>query len=150
MNNGGIRTDLPGGTVTYGDLLQLQPFANRVVRISLTGAQLLAVLEHVVADDPTPGAHVSGIEVWYDPDRPGGKRVTRTRLLNGRRLEPRRRYTLAVNDFLATGGSGFAMLRALPREDSGPSDVDALARYLGARRQPVEAPADRRLHRVGE
>jgi 5'-nucleotidase len=148
MNNGGIRTDLPGGTVTYGDLLQLQPFGNRVVRISLTGAQLLAVLEHAVADS-TPGAHLSGIEVWYGPVRPGRGRITRTRLPDGQRLDPRRRYTLAVNDFLAAGGSGFAMLRALPREDSGLSDVDALARYLAARRQPVEAPAERRLHRAG-
>lgn len=148
MNNGGIRTDLPGGMVTYGDLLQLQPFNNRVVRISLTGAQLLAVLEHVVADS-TPGAHISGIELWYGPVLPGGRRITRTRLLDGQRLDPRRRYTLAVSDFLATGGSGFEMLRALPREDSGLNDVDALARYLAARRQPVEAPAGRRLHRAG-
>ena len=149
MNNGGIRTDLPGGTVTYGDLLELQPFANRVVKISLTGAQLLAVLEQALADS-APGAHVSGIDIWYGPVRPGRGRITRTRLLDGKRVDPRRRYTLAVNDFLATGGSGFAMLRALPREDSGLSDVDALARYLAARRQPVEAPANPRLHRAGE
>jgi len=149
MNNGGIRTDLPGGTVTYGDLLQLQPFANRVVRVSLTGEQLFAVLEHLVADS-TPGGHVSGIEVWYGPVLPGGTRITKTRMLDGRPVDRRRRYTLAVNDFLATGGSGFAMLRELPREDSGLTDVDALARYLAAVRQPVEAPAGRRLHRPGE
>jgi 2',3'-cyclic-nucleotide 2'-phosphodiesterase (5'-nucleotidase family) len=149
MNNGGIRTDLPAGTVTYGDLLLLQPFANRVLRISLTGAQLLAALEHVVADS-TPAAHVSGVELWYDPGRRPGRRITRTRLSNGRSVERGRRYTLAVNDFMATGGSGFEMLRDLPREDTGLADVDALARYLAALREPVTAPAGRRLHRRGE
>jgi 2',3'-cyclic-nucleotide 2'-phosphodiesterase (5'-nucleotidase family) len=149
MNNGGIRTDLPAGTVTYGDLLQLQPFGNRLVRLRVSGEQLLAALEHVVADR-TPGAHVSGVEVWYDPERRPGRRITRTRLSDGRRVERGGRYTLAVNDFLATGGSGFAVLRDLPREDSGVADVEALARYLAALRQPVEAPTGRRLHRRGE
>jgi 2',3'-cyclic-nucleotide 2'-phosphodiesterase (5'-nucleotidase family) len=147
MNNGGIRTDLPAGTVTYGDLLQVQPFANRVVRLSVTGEQLLQALEHVVADS-TPAAHVSGIEVWYDPNA-RGRRITKTRLPNGRSVDRRRRYTLAVNDFVAAGGSGFAMLRPLPQEDSGLGDVDALARYLAALRQPVQAPPGPRLHRRG-
>jgi 5'-nucleotidase len=148
MNNGGIRTDLNAGSVTYGDLLQLQPFGNRVLRVPLTGEQLLAALEFVVADT-APGAHVSGVEVWYDADRPAGRRITRTRLADGRRIDRRRRYTLAVNDFLAEGGSGFDTLGPLPREDTGLVDVDVLARYLGALRQPVEAPAARRLHRAG-
>jgi 2',3'-cyclic-nucleotide 2'-phosphodiesterase (5'-nucleotidase family) len=133
--------------VTYGDLLQVQPFANRVVRLSVTGEQLLQALEHVVADS-TPAGHVSGIEVWYDPNA-RGRRITKTRLPNGRSVDRRRRYTLAVNDFVAAGGSGFAMLRSLPQEDSGLGDVDALARYLAALRQPVEGPPGPRLHRRG-
>ncbi|MGH7567748.1 MAG: 5'-nucleotidase C-terminal domain-containing protein, partial [Gemmatimonadales bacterium] len=76
MNNGGIRADLPAGMVTYGDLYQVQPFQNRLQRLTVTGDVLLQVLEQVVAGDRGeggrggPSAHVAGLELWYDPGRP--------------------------------------------------------------------------------
>src|SRR5207253_3959542 len=66
VNNGGIRADLPAGTVTYGDLYAVQPFQNRLVRLFARGEVLQQALEHAVAGDRAD-AHVSGLEVWYDP-----------------------------------------------------------------------------------
>jgi 5'-nucleotidase len=145
MNNGGIRTDLPGGPVTYGQLYAVLPFANRLLRLSVSGATLLAALEEVV-DGDAPDGHIAGVEVWYDPDKPVGKRITRTRLTNGRKIEPDRTYTLAVNNFMATGGSGFAMLADAPQEDMG-DYLDALVRYLRVVPQPADGPPQPRLHR---
>ncbi|MBI1967682.1 MAG: 5'-nucleotidase C-terminal domain-containing protein [Gemmatimonadetes bacterium] len=144
MNNTGIRADVAGGTVTYGDLFQVQPFQNRLLRLTVSGAVLLEALEQVVSGER---AHVSGVEVWYDPARPAGRRITRTKLLNGRPVDPRRTYTLAVTNFLAAGGSGFGMLRDSPQEDLGLIDLDALIRYLSVLRSPIDAPADPRIHR---
>ena len=48
MNNGGARTDLlpgPGGVVTYGQIFAMQPFANNLVTITLSGADIKALLE---------------------------------------------------------------------------------------------------------
>ncbi|MGE5761320.1 MAG: 5'-nucleotidase C-terminal domain-containing protein [Gemmatimonadota bacterium] len=146
INNGGIRADLPAGAVSYGALFEAQPFQNRLVRVTVTGAVLRDVLEHTLAG-AGPHAHVSGLQVWYDPVRPEGRRVRKVRLLNGRSLDPRRRYTLAVPDFLAAGGDGFAMLTAAPRIDAGMVDVDAVVAYLGVLPQPVSAPSDVRFHR---
>ena len=56
-------------------------------------------------------------------------------------------YTLAVSDFLAAGGSGYAMLRNARQDDVGMTDLDALVQYLGDLRQPIAAPTDARLHR---
>ena len=70
-------------------------------------------------------------------------------LLNGKELDPKRTYTLAVSDFMATGGSGYGMLAGQPREDTGMVDLDALIRYLGVVRSPIDAPAEPRIHRVG-
>jgi hypothetical protein len=50
----------------------------------------------------------------------------------------------------ATGGSGYTMLAGLPADDVGMLDLDALIRYLGVLRQPVQAPGDARIHRLGE
>jgi 5'-nucleotidase len=108
---------------------------------------LKRALEHAVADD-RPAAHVSGVEVWYDPRKRVGGRITNTRLADGRGIDDKRVYTLAVSDFLATGGSGYTMLRELRAEDVGIVDLDALIQYLAALRQPVEAPEGARLHRL--
>src|SRR2546428_822222 len=146
VNNGGIRADLAAGAVTYGDLYEVQPFQNRLVRLLATGKVLKEALEHVVAGDRAD-AHVSGLEVWYDPGKRAGRRVTKLTLADGRGVDDGRTYTVAVSDFLAAGGSGFTMLRGLPADDAGLVDLDALIRYLSELRSPVEPPADERIHR---
>ena len=149
MNNGGIRADLPEGTVTWGNVYQVQPFQNRLLRLTVTGSVLLAALEHCVAGrDHLPDCHVSGVQVWYDAGKAPGKRITRTRLESGKSIDDGARYTLVVSDFMATGGSGFGMLAAAPREDLDVVDVDALSRYIGTLPAPVDAPADARFHRT--
>jgi len=148
MNNGGIRAGLPEGTVTWGDLQQVQPFQNRVQRLTVKGEALLEALEHCVAGRDLD-CHVSGVEVWYDPTRDAGKRVTRTRLESGTGIDRGETYTLAVSDFMATGGSGFAMLVGAPAQDLDLVDLDALIRYLSVLRTPVEAPVDGRFHPAG-
>ena len=147
VNNGGIRADLAAGAVTYGDLYEVQPFQNRLVRLLATGKVLKEALEHVVAGDRAD-AHVSGLEVWYDPGKRAGRRVTKLTLADGRGVDDGRTYTVAVSDFLAAGGSGFTMLRGLPADDAGLVDLDALIRYLSELRSPVEPPADERIHRA--
>jgi 2',3'-cyclic-nucleotide 2'-phosphodiesterase (5'-nucleotidase family) len=146
VNNGGIRADLAVGSLSYGALFDALPFQYRLVRINLTGAALREVLEHVL-EPGTPTAHVSGLRISYDPRRPAGQRIKRIRLANGRALDPRRAYTLAVQDHVAAGGDGFTMLAALPATDAGLTDLDAVIAYLSVLRQPVHAPADERFRR---
>jgi 2',3'-cyclic-nucleotide 2'-phosphodiesterase (5'-nucleotidase family) len=149
MNNGGIRADLPEGTITWGNLYQVQPFQNRLQRLTVQGDVLLAALENCVAGgDHVPDCHVAGVEVWYDARKAPGKRINRARLDNGKTIEKSRTYTLVVSDFMSTGGSGFAMLAGAPKQDLDVVDIDALIRYLGVLRAPVEAPADVRFHRT--
>src|SRR3954469_3850610 len=45
MNPGGIRANIAAGTVTFGALFSVQPFDNGLVKMTLTGAQLKAILE---------------------------------------------------------------------------------------------------------
>jgi 2',3'-cyclic-nucleotide 2'-phosphodiesterase (5'-nucleotidase family) len=148
MNNGGIRADLAAGPVSYGALFEVQPFQNRLVRLTVSGAVLGAALEHALAGG-TPDAHIAGLEVWYDATRPAGHRIRKVRMLNGRSLDAHRSYTIAVPDFLADGGDGYAMLTGAPRVDAGMVDLDAVIAYLGVLPQPVRAPEGARFHREG-
>jgi 5'-nucleotidase len=143
VGNGGIRGDLQGGPVTYGQLYEVEPFQNTLVRLTLTGRQLQEVLEHALGVDGRPLAHVAGAVVRYDPRRPTGRRV-RSVEVQGRALRRDARYTLAADDFLAAGGDGYDMLIGLPAEPGGILDVDGLITYLRRLPQPVEvtsAPA---------
>jgi 2',3'-cyclic-nucleotide 2'-phosphodiesterase / 3'-nucleotidase / 5'-nucleotidase len=148
MNNGGIRADLPEGTINWGQVYQVQPFQNRLQRLTVKGSVLEEALEQCVAGrDHMPDCHIAGAEVWFDGGKEPGKRVSRVHV-NGKDLDKGRTYTLVVSDFMATGGSGFRMLAGSPREDIDVIDIDALTRYLGVLRAPVEAPDDVRFHRT--
>ena len=120
INNtdGGLRTDLPAGPLTYGAVFEVMPFDNRVVALRLTGAELRTVLEtQLRAGAPLVGlaglrARVTcrGGSIDVALLRPGGARV--------RDAEP---LLVATTDFLATGGDrifdpvkpsgGFAIVR---------------------------------------
>lgn len=144
INNGGIRTDLPAGPVTYGQLFQLQPFANRVVRLTLPGRTLRAVLEHAL-EHGRPDAHVAGVTVRWDRSRPVGARVRDVRMADGRTLDPDATYTLALGDFLHTGGGGYTMLIPLVAEPVGLTDLELTIRYLESRPSPVVVSSDPRF-----
>jgi 2',3'-cyclic-nucleotide 2'-phosphodiesterase (5'-nucleotidase family) len=137
VGNGGIRADLPGGLVSYGQLYEVQPFQNTLVRLTLSGRQLLGVLEHALGEKGGPSAHIAGALVRYDPRRPRGRRVRGVEL-KGRGFRQDALYTLAVDDFLARGGDGYDMLASLPVEPGGMLDIDGVITYLRRLRQPAE------------
>ena len=140
MNNGGVRADLAAGPITFGELFAVMPFDNRVIVLELTGAELREVLESALRSG-TPAAHVSGVTVRYDPRRPAGERIREVRLADGRKLDDGRRYRLAVNDFMVTGGDGFTMFAGKPRLSSGAVLIDVLELYARRLPQPIEPPA---------
>ncbi|PYP11255.1 MAG: hypothetical protein DMD56_07150 [Gemmatimonadetes bacterium] len=148
VNNGGIRADVAAGLATYGDLYRVEPFQNRLLRLTVSGKVLKQALEHALSGEG-PDAHVAGIVVWYDLGKPAGRRIKRLRLANGKDVDDGRTYTLAVSDFLAAGGSGYTMLVGAPPSEVGVTDVDALIQYLAVLRQPISAPDDPRFYREG-
>jgi 2',3'-cyclic-nucleotide 2'-phosphodiesterase/3'-nucleotidase/5'-nucleotidase len=146
-NNGGIRTELAAGPVRWADLFRLQPFANTLVTMEISGAQLLEVIEHGIAASE-PRIHVSGLRIRYRPSAPGSRVVSAT-LNDGTPITATGRYTITVNDFMAEGGDGFeALKRGTHVERTGIVDLDALVDYLRARPRPLRAPPADRMSRV--
>lgn len=147
MNNGGIRRPLLPGAVTYGDLFELHPFGNAIVGVDVTGAELKSVLEHALTATG-PDAHISGLVVRYDPLRAPGDRILSIRTSRGRSIDARRRYRLALSDFLAGGGGGFSMLRGKKQVPSGKTDLDAFIDWVRRLPSPVHGPRNQRWTRV--
>jgi len=146
MNNGGIRTDLPKGQVNYRQLFELQPFGNVLVKARLPGRVIRAALEHAV-EGGRANAHISGMVATFDMTRPDGHRIT-TVLVGGKPLRDDKTYTVAVNDFMSTGGSGFSMFNGYTWQPVGMSDLDALTTWLGRQPSPVRADPGARLRGV--
>ena len=144
VNNGGIRADLPAGPVTWGQLFAVEPFQNFVVRLKVSGALLRQTLEHALGAADAR-AHVSGVRVRVDASAPPGQRVMAMTLADGRPVLDTAQYVLAAPDFVAGGGSGYAMLRAVTAENTGIVDLDALLAYLARLPQPVQPPRDVRV-----
>ena len=48
-NIGGLRSTMPKGKVTYGDVLEIAPFENRLCILSLDGRKLTELMEQIAA-----------------------------------------------------------------------------------------------------
>jgi 5'-nucleotidase len=142
MNTGGVRVDLRPGVVTRGDVFEVQPFGNRLVRWHVSGAWLLTQVERAVSNGRV---HLSGVVVEIDTTRALGSRLLSAKLSDGRRIDPAARYRLVLTDFLAEGNDRL-ISDGPEREEVLPMlDREALERYLQRARQPVMAPRDVRI-----
>jgi 5'-nucleotidase len=148
MNVGGIRADLDAGPVTWGELFTVQPFANEVVRLELTGEELRALFEQQWSDAGTTRMlQVSGLRVTYAPERPAGSRIV-SLTVGGAPLDASRTYSVAVNSFLAPGGDGFTVLARGRNRTTGPLDLEALTRFVESVGRPLMPTIDGRIERV--
>ena len=149
MNPGGVRADLDAGPVTYEEAFTVQPFANNLVTLDLTGAQIQCLLEQQFSTAKTlyPSATVSydvsssGTTAPAGSDPCTGTRVVDASVeIGGEQVVDTQTYRITVNNFLAGGGDGFSVLTGGTNAVTGLIDLDAFTAYLGAKK-PVQAPA---------
>jgi 2',3'-cyclic-nucleotide 2'-phosphodiesterase (5'-nucleotidase family) len=145
-NSGGLRADLtcpttdnpddfcpaytpPPFPITRGQVLTVLPFGNVVVTLTVNGAELKAMLENGVSQMSAVAGRfpqVSGLCFTYDIAAPAGSRVTAAvrQAADGTCTGPAvdlgagSSYTIAENDFMATGGDGYPNFssRAITRD----------------------------------
>jgi len=148
-NPGGIRTDIAmkdGGTVSYGDVFAAQPFRNKLVTLTLTGAGIKDMLEQQWRDPARPRIlQVSrGFSYAWDAARPYGEHVVAASMkLNGAAIESATSYRVTVNDYLALGGDGFTAVKDGTARQYGIYDDEALFAFLGANSPVTPSPPDR-------
>ncbi|WP_329533517.1 bifunctional metallophosphatase/5'-nucleotidase [Streptomyces sp. NBC_01450] len=145
MNPGGIRAGLTyaasggegDGVVTYGEAYTVQPFANTVNLVNLTGAQVITALQQQVSGANGAAPKIlqisKGLTYTLDLTKTGADRVvTGTVKLNGTAIDPTATYRVAMNSFLAGGGDGFTELGKGGDVLVGGDDLAAFESYLTA------------------
>jgi 5'-nucleotidase len=137
MNGGSIRTSIDAGTITLGELLEVQPFGNTITLVTITGEQLKAALENGVSQIETVAGRfpqVAGMRYSFDPSKPTGSRITGAEIADGQRfttIKPDATYRVVTNNFLLTGGDGYSVLQqGTAKYDTGFIDVDVTAEYV--------------------
>lgn len=144
MNRGGVRGALDSGTVTYGELFEIAPFANMLVRLTMTGAGLRAWLEKALGQRSIV-ARLSGVIVTYDSTRAPGRRIVSLTHSDGRPIVDTQTYRFIYSDFLHANGDGLQATEGVQRvEELGIVDIDALIDYVRSG-SPVQAPRDVRV-----
>ncbi len=143
MNPGGVRASIfpaADSTVNFGDLFTSQPFGNNLQVKSMTGAQLLAILEQQFTVPEAPQMlFVSGMSYRFDRSRAAGQRIIAP-MVAGQPLDRAATYRVTVNSFLGGGGDGFTTLADAATVAGGMLDLDALEAWF-ARGDVVTPPA---------
>ena len=162
MNPGGLRADLTGDPeaelprpLTYQQAAVVQPFANTLVNMQLTGEQIKTALEQqwqrdASGDVPSRpflrlGAS-AGFTYTYDPELAEGDRITGM-WLDGEAIDLDASYSVTVNSFLAAGGDNFHVFaEGADSRDTGKIDLTAFVDYMAehATDEPLAVDASQR------
>ena len=97
---GGIRSNLPPGKLTFGEVFEMFPFDNIVTVHEVSGLELRQVIARKVHERRKPG--FAGMRVFVSCDK--GRMNIDMRLNDGRIIGDNDRIRVVANDFLALGG----------------------------------------------
>ncbi|MGX9133309.1 bifunctional metallophosphatase/5'-nucleotidase [Rummeliibacillus sp. JY-2-4R] len=147
QNGGGIRSSIPKGDITVGQVITVLPFGNTLATMQLTGAELKAAFEIGVGSELQENGylkenggflHVAGGKVEYDSSKPAGSRVVSISYKdadgNFKPIQDNETYTVATNAFTAKGGDNYTVFAKAYEEgrvtDLGLSDWENLEEHL--------------------
>jgi 2',3'-cyclic-nucleotide 2'-phosphodiesterase (5'-nucleotidase family) len=95
MNMGGLRSIMPKGDVTFGDVFEISPFENMYTIVTMRGSDVLALFSQMAG---VGGEGISGATLVITSD---GKLLDAK--IQGRAVEPDATYRIATLDYLAEG-----------------------------------------------
>jgi 5'-nucleotidase len=142
LNSGSIRGNriFPAGPLTRKTLIEIHPFDNAIVKLSMPGRVVLQALNAGLQRLPAAAGmfpQVSGLRAIVDPNAPPGNRVREVQI-NGQPLQPDRTYTVAISDFTLRGGDSYTMFADQPiliGPEAGTLISTALEKYVTASRE---------------
>ena len=127
QNGGGVRMDIAKGDFTMGDAYKLLPFANTLVELDMTGAEIKAVLEealdYALQPDGSDGAYpyAAGLRWHVDTSKPVGSRLSNMEF-KGRNdsswsaLDSSSTYRIVTNNYIASGRDGYLSFKTVKND----------------------------------
>ncbi|MFD1673903.1 bifunctional metallophosphatase/5'-nucleotidase [Alicyclobacillus fodiniaquatilis] len=127
VNNGGIRLPIPQGIMTIGQLYKVAPFRNQMVVVEMTGEAIAEVIRYSFANANRIDLQTSGLtyKIWTDET---GKILDVELFHAGAPFCPQMTYRVVINDYIASGGSGYEFKGCILQHAAGEM-TNALVRY---------------------
>lgn len=139
MNIKGLRTILPQGNITLGNVFQLMPFENAVVFIQLKGGDVQEMFDHMAS---MKGDGLGGASFTIS----NGKAVHIK--INNEPLENQKTYTIATSDYLANGGDRYYVMTKSKITELGITLRDMILHHiekLTRENKTIRATEDKRI-----
>ena len=110
INVGGLRNNMPKGTVRRGDILLISPFDNRLAMVYLKGSDLMELFRNIAAVHGEGVSHE--VRLVIDND---GKLLDAK--VSGKTVDPEHTYRIATLDYLAEGNDRMYALKRAQKVD---------------------------------
>ncbi|MFC3394828.1 bifunctional UDP-sugar hydrolase/5'-nucleotidase UshA [Brenneria rubrifaciens] len=137
MSGGGVRDSIESGDITYKNVLQVQPFANTLVYVDMTGSEVEKYLAVVANKQVDSGAYAQFLNVSLIADGEGVQDIK----IKGEPLDADKVYRMSTLSFNATGGDDYPRIDNLPGYvNTGFIDAEVLKQYIG-KHSPLDAAA---------
>ncbi|MBR4592726.1 MAG: bifunctional metallophosphatase/5'-nucleotidase [Elusimicrobiaceae bacterium] len=144
-NTGGTRVDMPVGEVTKRDVIDIHPFENTIVKMTVDGRMLKRIVKSGLSKGRTRFTY-AGLSATFKVNKKG--KITNLRIfVDGKPVQNRRKYTIATNSFIAEGRSEGFVFKSIPadqKQQVGTKNVRQLIED-GLRNGPAVPPATGRL-----
>jgi len=121
-NMGGVRADMPKGTVTFGDVLDIAPFENKIAFTTLSGADVLELFRQMAAVGGEAVSHSVRLVITKK-----GELVSAT--INGEAIDPARDYRVVTIDYLLGGTDKMGAFKK-GRNTNSPQEVSNNSRFV--------------------
>ncbi len=135
LNSGGIRKDLSKGNITIGDVWEINPFGNTIVKINITGKTLKEMFENLIfqsldkSTERSSGDRViiSGLMIEYDLENGSKGNYIKSIKVNGEEADDEKIYSISTNNYV---GAQFAKYFGDISEEIKPVDTGIVDRDL--------------------
>lgn len=150
VNSGGVRSDIAEGELSLNTLSEILPYSNNLYFVTLTGEQLVEMLEASTYSSPielSSFPQVSGIEFtintaiefengelytdskYYSPANENS-RIEITSI-GGEEFDINSEYTIIINSYMLGGGDTYGVLSDCSYSfDTSITDLEALTEYI--------------------
>ena len=121
-NMGGVRADLPKGDVTYGDIIDVAPFENKISFATMTGADVLQLFREMANVGGEGVSHSVRLVISSD-----GKLLSA--MINGQPVDVQKEYRITTIDYLMGGTDKLSAFKRA-RDIHSPQESSNNTRYI--------------------
>lgn len=147
-NTGGVRVDILQGDITKRTVVSAFPFPNKVMLVKVNGAFIKKLIAKSIHEQRSLFQYSKEVQVQFRWKHNRAELVSAK--VNGQEIDKDKIYSIAVNDYIANGGSEGYMFKKITDKKiiSDKYLSDLFTDYILSNPKGIKAPATGRIQKV--